>query len=92
MIRITFIDGEQIDITEDTTLIGISNAPRRNDEDSFYIQQEYDSDIDKGLALASSDDRRGITGFILSHDCFTLGQSDTETIYMTSAIKSISVI
>ncbi|MPW26429.1 hypothetical protein GC105_11575 [Alkalibaculum sp. M08DMB] len=92
MIRITFIDGEHIDISRDTTLIGINNSSRNKRDETFYLQQEYNSIVDNGLSLLTTDERLGITGFILSFDCFTLGESENETIYLKSAVKSISVI
>jgi len=92
VIKITFIDGQSIDITDDTTLIGINNSLREEKDDPFYLQQGYNSLWDNGLLLSTTDKRLGITGFILSHDCFALGEGEDKTIYMSSAVKSISVV
>lgn len=92
MVRITFLDGTFLDVSSETHLIGINNYPRKNNDDSFYLTQGYNWAIDKGLSLSTVDERLGITGFLLSFDCFALSDSDNETIYMRSAIKSISVI
>ena len=92
ILRITFLDGTFVDVSESTPLIGINNVVRQSNDDSFYLSQGYNARIDKGLSLGTFDERLGITGFLLSFDCFALSDKENETIYMRSAVKSISVI
>ncbi|WP_282067015.1 hypothetical protein [Bacillus pumilus] len=99
MVVINFLDGDKIEIDENTLLIGINNASRTDkpNENIFYLQQMYmgnlQGDFEKdGSALATSDERLGIGGFLLSHDLFSIGDGLDKTIYFTSAIKSISVV
>lgn len=99
MVVINFLDGDKIEIHEDTLLIGVNNAPRTDkpNENIFYLQQSYmgnlQGDFEKeGSALATSDERLGIGGFLLSHDMFSIGDGPDKTMYFTSAIKSISVV
>lgn len=99
MIVINMVDGEKIEIHDDTLLIGINNAPRTDkpNEDIFYLKQSYignlQGDFEKeGSALSTSDERLGIGGFLLSHDMFSIEDGPNETIYFTSAVKSISVV
>lgn len=99
MVVINFLDGDKIEIDENTLLIGINNASRTDkpNENIFYLQQMYmgnlQGDFEKdGSALATSDERLGIGGFLLSHDLFSIGDGIDKTIYFTSAIKSISVV
>lgn len=89
MIRITFLDGQTVDVNESTVLIGIDNYSK---DDGYYLQQMYNSSMDKNFMLSSCDERLGIGGFLLSHKLFTLGEDPDETLYMTSAVKSISVV
>ncbi|MEK5008818.1 hypothetical protein MHI11_16830 [Bacillus sp. FSL K6-3312] len=99
MIVINFLDGDKIEIHQDTLLVGINNSPRTDkpNENIFYLQKEYignlQGDFEKeGSALSTSDERLGIGGFLLSHDMFSIGDGSDKTMYFTSAIKSISVI
>lgn len=99
MIIINMIDGEKIKVQEDTLLVGINNASRteKPNENIFYLKQSYignlQGDLEKdGSALATSDERLGIGGFLLSHDMFSIEDGPSETIYFTSAVKSISVV
>lgn len=96
--RINLLDGETIELTEETILVGIDNHPKTDEpgNNMFYLQQKYignlQGDFEKeGSALATSDERLGITGFLLSHDAFSIGDGPMSTIYLTSAVKSISV-
>ncbi|MBW3490809.1 MULTISPECIES: hypothetical protein [Bacillus] len=99
MIIINMLDGEKIEIHKDTILIGINNAPRTDkpNERLFYLQQMYignlQGDFEKeGSAISTSDERLGIGGFLLSHDMFSIGDDSDATLYLTSAVKSISVV
>lgn len=98
MVVINMLDGEKIEIHKDTLLVGINNFPRDNEsKDEFYLQQMYIGNLDgdfepKGSALATSDERLGIGGFVLSHDMFSIGDGVDKPLYLTSAVKSISVI
>lgn len=98
MIRITLLDGETIDVYEDTVLCGINNAPiTETSERMFYLQQMYIGNLqgdfeDRGSALSTTDSRLGIGGFLLSHDMFSIGDGEDKTLYFTSAVKSISVV
>lgn len=97
MIRITFIDGETIDVKNDTVLIGINNVATNPSIEEFYLQQSYIGNLDgdyeqKGSALGTADERLGIGGFLLSHQAFSIGEGSDKTIYFTTAVKSISVI
>lgn len=99
MVVINFLDGDKIEIHDDTLLVGINNAPRTDkpNERLFYLQQKYvgnlQGDLEKeGSALATMDERLGIGGFLLSHDMFSIGDGPGETMYFTSSIKSISVV
>lgn len=98
MIRIHMLDGEIIEVKEETTLVGIMNALRTDGPggDIFYLKQTYignlQGDYEKeGSALATSDERLGITGFLLSHDAFSLDDHPGATIYFASAVKSVSI-
>lgn len=72
----------------------------RTDEpghDIFYLIQTYignlQGDYEKeGSALSTSDERLGITGVLLSYDAFSLDDYPVSSIYLTSAVKSISVV
>lgn len=93
MIVINMLDGERIEIHRNTVLVGIKNASEKN---GFYLQIEYMGNLQgdfelEGSALATSDERLGIGGFLLLHEMFALGDGPDETIYFTSAVKSISV-
>lgn len=99
MIVINMLDGEVIEVHDDTVLIGIDNAPKSDkpNEQLFYLQQKFTGNLQgdyeqKGSALSTSDERLGIGGFLLSHDAFTIGEGEDKTIYFTSAVKSISVV
>ncbi|MCF6461462.1 hypothetical protein [Clostridium sp. Cult3] len=99
MIVINMLDGEKIEIYPDTVLVGVNNALRTNEpsENIFYLQQKYIGNLqgdyeDNGSALATTDERLGIGGFLLSHDMFSIGDGPDKTLYFTSAIKSISVV
>lgn len=99
MVIINMLDGEVIEVKEETTLVGIMNAPRTDKpgDEIFYLKQTYignlQGDYEKeGSLLATSDERLGIAGFLLSHDAFSLDDRPGETIYFTSAVKSISVV
>mgnify|MGYP001066332917 CR=1 FL=1 len=105
MIIINLLDGEKINIHEDTILNGFINAPRTTDEiggSMFYLQSPYTGSIDCSFeldptpphtgALTASDKRFAIGGFLLSHDMFSIGDELDATLYLTSAVKSISVV
>lgn len=90
MVIINMLDGEKIQVHEDTLLIGIDNAPRTDkpNENIFYLQQTYignlRGDFEKdGSTLSTSDERLGIGGFLLSHDMFSIDDGPGETIYFT---------
>ena len=99
MIIIHMLDGEKIEVLDETVLAGINNLPRSNEPggDTFYLQQKYignlQGDFEKGgSALSTSDERLGIAGFLLSHDAFSLGDGPGQTIYFTSAVKCITEV
>jgi hypothetical protein len=99
MVVVNMLDGEKIEVHQDTVLVGINNAPRTDkpNENIFYLQQGYvgnlQGDFEKeGSALSTVDERLGIGGFLLSHEMFSIGDGADKTLYFTSAIKSISVI
>ena len=90
------LDGEKIPVHKDTVLVGINNQSS-DEPKAFYLQQRYIGNLqgdfeEKGSALSTSDERLGIGGFLLSHDMFSVGDSLTATMYLTSAVKSISVV
>ncbi|WP_141433007.1 hypothetical protein [Bacillus sp. 03113] len=98
MVIINMLDGEKIEIHSDTILVGINNVPRtdRLNERIFYLQQMYignkQGDFEnEGSALSTTDERLGIGGFLLSHDMFSVGDGEDKTLYLTSAVKSISI-
>lgn len=99
MVIINMLDGEKIEINDDTVLTGINNASgsEKPGESVFYLRQEYVGNLQgdyepKGSALSTVDERLGIGGFLLSHAMFTVGTGIDKTIYFTSAVKSISVV
>ncbi|MGQ3738424.1 hypothetical protein [Bacillus sp. Fil] len=99
MLILNMLDGEKIEIHEDTILVGFNNAPRTDkpNERLFYLQQMYIGNVqgdfeNEGSAMSTSDERLGIGGFLLSHDMFSIGEDSDATLYLTSAVKSISVI
>lgn len=99
MVMINMLDGEKIEIHDNTLLVGINNAsvtdnPEKN---TFYLKQRYKGDLQgsfekQGSALSTADERLGIGGFLLSHEMFSIGDGENKTLYFTSAVKSISVI
>ena len=98
MVIINMLDGEKIEIRDDTVLVGIKNHPRTDipGEAIFYLQQRYIGNLrgdyePQGSALSTTDERVGIGGFLLSHDMFSVGEGLEKTLYFTSAVKSISV-
>ncbi|SNZ10037.1 hypothetical protein SAMN05421503_1492 [Terribacillus aidingensis] len=95
MILINLLDGQSIEVTNETVLVGIDNAPRENNEE-FYLSIKYvgtlEGDTNGSPSALNTGDHLGITGFILSHDAFALGEGKNETIYLRSAVKSISVV
>ncbi|PGM89365.1 hypothetical protein [Bacillus cereus] len=99
MLILNMLDGEKIEIHEDTILVGFNNAPRTDkpNERLFYLQQMYIGNVqddfeNEGSAMATSDERLGIGGFLLSHDMFSIGEDSDANVYLTSAVNSISVI
>lgn len=96
MVIINMLDGEEIPVRQDTVLVGINNAS--SDEPRiFYLERMYRGNLQgdyekKGSALSTSDERLGIGGFLLSHEMFSIGEGPTATFYLTSAVKSISVV
>lgn len=97
MVTINMLDGEKINIHDNTVLVGINNASEtaKHDKKMFYLQRVYTGDLqgsfeEKGSALSTTDERLGIGGFLLSHDLFSIGEGEDKTLYFTSAIKSIS--
>jgi len=92
MVRITFIDGQHVDVTDETVLIGINNSSNSSvgNNNSFYLQEEYNSQTDNSAALKKQDKLKGIASFILSHHCFSIGNNEGEEIFMTTAVKSIA--
>lgn len=94
MIIINMIDGEKIEVHRDTVLVGYNNLSTSS---GFYLQKKYVGDIEgnfdkKGSPLNTADERLGIAGFLLSFECFTIGEEYNAEIHFTSAVKSISVI
>lgn len=99
MVIINMLDGEKIEIHQDTILVGINNLPRPGNarDNEFYLERLYIGNLqgdyeEKGSALATTDERLGIGGFLLSHDMFSIGDGYDKTCYFTSAVKSISVV
>lgn len=93
MVRIMFIDGKYVDVTDETVLIGINNSSNNSvgNNNSFYLQEEYNSQSDNSAALMKQDKSRGVASFILSHNCFSVGDNSQE-LFMTSAVKSVDTI
>ncbi|QPW49586.1 hypothetical protein G9298_18130 [Bacillus thuringiensis] len=102
MVIINMLDGEKIEIHKDTILVGLDNVQRINTnepgQNTFYLKQmyygclEWDVINQKSPSLVTDDERLGIGGFILSHDMFSVGDDPNATFYLTSAVKSISVV
>lgn len=93
MITINMNDGEQINIHQDTILVGYDN---HSNKDVYYLKRSHISnlqgDFDEfGPSLATSDERIGIAGFLLSHEIFTIGEDYDATMYFTKSVKSISI-
>ncbi|MEI2281253.1 hypothetical protein [Paenibacillus polysaccharolyticus] len=92
MIVINFLDGTDITITKDTVLNGFNNFSD-DPEKEFYLKKVYSDSINgsetKEASRLSTDDRKvGIMGFILSVDCFSIGE-EGNTLYRSSAVKSV---
>lgn len=92
MIVISFLDGTDITITEETVLNGFRNFSD-DLEKEFYLKKVYSNSINgnetEGASRLSTDDNKvGIMGFILSVDCFSIGE-DSSIIYRSSAVKSV---
>lgn len=94
MVRITFIDGQHVDVTDETVLVGINNSSSNSvgNNNSFFLQEEYNSQTDNSAALKKQDKLKGIASFILSHHCFSIGTDNDEEIFMTTAVKSIATV
>ena len=99
MVIINMLDGEKIEIHQDTILVGINNVPKSDipKENMFYLERLYIGNLqgdyeEEGSALATTDERLGIGGFLLSHDMFSIGEGYNKTYYFTTAVKSISVV
>lgn len=91
MVKITFVDGTNLVINRNTVLNGFKN----DTGDVFYLENYFKDSVDgqfskHGSMLATVNPMVGIAGFILSVDCFSVGQ-DTENnvIYFSSAVKSV---
>lgn len=94
MIIINLINGEKINISPNTVLVGIDNY---SSDKGYYLKQSYVGDTDghfdkSGSPLETVDERLGIGGFLLSHQAFSIGEGEDKEIYFTSAVKSISVV
>lgn len=93
MIIIHMLDGEQIEIHNDTILLGFNNDINN---ECFYLSKNYEGNVhgdfeEKGSKLATVDKRIGICGFLLSHDTFSIGHGEYKTMYFTSAVKCVEV-
>ncbi|PQP82810.1 hypothetical protein C0Q44_15610 [Paenibacillus sp. PCH8] len=92
MIVISFLDGTDITITEETVLNGFRNFSH-DPEREFYIKKVFSNSINgsetKEASRLSTDDKKvGIMGFVLSVDCFSIGE-ESNTLYRSSAVKSV---
>ncbi|QAR59235.1 hypothetical protein BS11774_01205 [Bacillus subtilis] len=92
--KITFLDGEELIIERDTFINGYK-------ADGFYLQNVFTDTIDghmstgkaDELSIATTNPKIGITGFILSVDCFSIGlDHESNKHYLSSAVKSIENI
>lgn len=94
MVKITFLDGSSILIKKDTVLNGYKNYSD-NPEREYYLQQVFSNSIDgmegyEASRLVTVDEKVGVMGFILSVDCFSIGQyEESNTLYLSSAVKSV---
>lgn len=93
MVLINFIDGEHIEVFEDTILNGYRKT--KDDGSEFYLANVYSNSIDSQLSkeasrLSTVNPKIGISGFLLSVDCFSLGlDTENNVLYFTSSIKSV---
>lgn len=93
MVIINFLDGESIEIYEDTVLNGYNKSP--DDGKEFYLSNVYTDSINgqfskEGSRLSTVNPKIGIIGFILSVDCFSIGfNTEDNIVYLSSAVKSV---
>jgi len=93
LVIINFIDGESIEIFEDTVLNGYNKAP--DDGKEFYLNNVYSDSVNgqfskEGSRLSTVNPKIGILGFILSVDCFSVGHDTiNNVVYLSSAVKSV---
>ncbi|TDL70424.1 hypothetical protein E2R58_15195 [Paenibacillus amylolyticus] len=94
MIKITFLDGTDITINEETVIYGYTNFSD-DPEKEFYLKEFYTNSINgnegkKTSRLTTYDEKIGIMGFILSVDCFLIGEDTKNSIlYRSTAVKSV---
>ncbi|MDM5283794.1 MULTISPECIES: hypothetical protein [Peribacillus] len=96
MVLITLIDGQTLEINEDTVLNGYK-ATAADSDTEFYLNQLYSNSINGKLsfnkeasALNTAIPMVGIAGFIGSVDYFSIGlDTDNAVLYKATAVKSV---
>ena len=93
---ITMLDGEKIEVFNDTLVVGYDDASNIEEKDGmFYSSQIYANTLqgDIGVSkLATGKPLVGLIGFLSKATFFSLGDSiDSKdiVIYKTSAVKSV---
>lgn len=92
MVLITFLDGQTIQINEDTILNGYKAT-----DGEYYLEQLYSNSINGKLsfnkeasAFSTAIPMVGIAGFIGSVDYFSIGlDTENNVLYKATSVKSI---
>ncbi|MFW5438821.1 hypothetical protein [Paenibacillus apiarius] len=93
MVKITFLDNSELHIKADTVLNGYKRSDKVGAE--YYLTNVFTDSIDgkfskEGSLVATVNPKVGISGFLLSVDCFSVGlDTENNVLYFSSAVKSV---
>ncbi|MCY8240387.1 hypothetical protein MOC08_03935 [Bacillus haynesii] len=97
MVKITFLDGEELIIDPDTVISGYKKIESDNKKE-YYLRIVFKDSINgefstDGSLINTDNPKIGLAGLLLSVDCFAIGLDDrTSVTYLSSAVKSIENI
>ena len=85
-VRITFINGNYIDVDDKTKISAWKAAP--NDKKLLYVNMLFEGSRYDGTEIATSYPEVGLLGLLATADWFAI-QDDKMTKYKTSAVLSV---
>lgn len=90
MLKITLQDGKEINLSKSDLLVGFDSLPATDTNKTYFAIEGYSSFYNDDLTLTTDNPELALTSFLLTHECFAIGDKTNKLFYMSSFVKSVT--